>query len=140
MKHKNLEKNQFFTENQGILDQFSLGFVLGILIGEGHFGGDGKQPQITLRMHVRHEMVFRWLVHLVPGSKLYGPYEHDGRRYYQWMARGEALKNLVPLIEKTTLARKFLYLQFRVTQFLLAKLQEKPSFPLPKSLALLFLD
>lgn len=86
------------------IDQFSLGFLMGILVGEGHFGGDGKQPQVTLRMHVRHEPIFRWLIHLVPGSKLYGPYHHSGRDYYQWMARGESLrKHLAPLIAKTTL-------------------------------------
>ena len=34
------------------------GLVAGVLIGEGHFGGDGKTPQITLRMHVRHEALF----------------------------------------------------------------------------------
>ena len=83
-------------------DPFSLGFVLGIIIGEGHFGGDGKQPQITLRMHVRHERIFHLLLHFVPGSKLYGPYHHDGRNYFQWMARGKALQNLVPLLEKST--------------------------------------
>ncbi len=33
----------------------------GILVGEGHFGGDGRQPQVTLRMHVDHEALFRWL-------------------------------------------------------------------------------
>ncbi len=85
-----------------IIDEFSLGFILGVLISDGHFGGDGKQPHITLRMHVRHENIFAWLLHLIPGSKLYGPYKHDGRNYYQWMARGEALKGLVSLFEKTT--------------------------------------
>src|SRR3989344_2077754 len=86
------------------VDHFSLGFLLGILAGEGHFGGDGKQPQITLRMHVRHEQIFKWFIHLVPGSKLYGPYNHGGRKYYQWMVRGEVLrKQLAPLIARTTL-------------------------------------
>ena len=33
----------------------------------GLFGGDGKQPQITLRMHVRHEALFHWLVERFPG-------------------------------------------------------------------------
>ena len=84
------------------IDEFSLGFILGILISDGHFGGDGKQPQITLRMHVRQGKLFVWLLHLVPGSKLYGPYKHDGRNYYQWMARGNALKELAALLEKTT--------------------------------------
>jgi hypothetical protein len=76
-----------------------IGFLLGILSGEGHFGGDGKQPQITLRMHTRHEDLFFWLERSLPGSRLYGPYHHGGRSYYQWMARGEFLRReLAPLI------------------------------------------
>ena len=67
------------------------GIVVGLLIAEGHFGGDGRQPQVTLRMHVRHEALLRWLVERFPRSRLYGPYHHGGRHYFQWMARGEAL-------------------------------------------------
>jgi hypothetical protein len=76
------------------------GLVVGVLIGEGHFGGDGKQPQITLRMHVRHEALFRWLQGRFPRARLYGPYSHDGRNYYQWMARGATLaEDVLPLVE-----------------------------------------
>ena len=76
------------------------GLVVGLLIGEGHFGGDGRYPQITLRMHVRHEALFRWLVGLFPRSRLYGPYGHGGRNYYQWMARGAALvEDVLPVVE-----------------------------------------
>ncbi|MBM4420823.1 MAG: hypothetical protein FJ034_04425 [Chloroflexi bacterium] len=79
----------------------SVGFFLGLLLGEGHFGGDGKQPQITIRMHTRHEQTFRWLERAVPGGRLYGPYDHSGRRYYQWMLRGSYLRDeVVPLIER----------------------------------------
>lgn len=84
-----------------MLDPFSEGFLLGILVGEGHFGGDGKQPQITLRMDVRHEDLFMWLQKAVPCGKLYGPYHHAGRHYYQWMARGVCLRKLlVPMIKR----------------------------------------
>ena len=80
-------------------DDFSAGFLIGLLVGEGHFGGDGRQPQVTLRMHVRHEKLFRWLQRTFPGGRLYGPYHHGGRYYYQWMARGEFLRRmLVPLV------------------------------------------
>ena len=68
--------------------EYELGLLVGLLVGEGHFGGDGRQPQITLRMHVRHEAMFHWIERTFPGGKLYGPYHHDGRHYYQWMARG----------------------------------------------------
>ena len=80
--------------------QFERGLVVGLLIGEGSFGGDGKQPHVTLRMHVRHEALFRWLVARFPATKLYGPYTHGGRSYYQWMARGRTLvHDLLPLLE-----------------------------------------
>jgi hypothetical protein len=83
------------------LSDFDAGLLLGILVGEGSFGGDGKQPQVTVRMHVRHEALFRWLVEKLPRSRLYGPYDHGGRRYYQWMARGPALvEDLLPVLEQ----------------------------------------
>jgi len=81
------------------LNDFSLGVVVGLLVGEGHFGGDGRQPQVTLRMHTKHERLFRWLEKTVPQGKLYGPYTHGGRSYFQWMVRGDYLRNtLAPLI------------------------------------------
>jgi hypothetical protein len=82
------------------LSQFDRGFLVGLLVGEGSFGGDGKQPQVTLRMHVRHEALFRWLMGRFPDTRLYGPYHHGGRSYYQWMARGRALvRDVLPLLE-----------------------------------------
>ena len=83
------------------MDPRDEGIVVGLLIGEGHFGGDGRQPQVTLRMHVRHEALMRWLAGRFPRSKLYGPYHHGGRHYFQWMVRGEALvADLLPLLER----------------------------------------
>lgn len=82
------------------LSEFERGVIVGLLIGEGSFGGDGKQPQVTLRMHVRHEPLFRWLLERFPATRLYGPYHHGGRSYYQWMARGPALvHDVLPLLE-----------------------------------------
>lgn len=82
------------------LSDFDKGVLIGLLIGEGSFGGDGKQPQVTLRMHTRHEALFHWLMERLPRTKLYGPYSHGGRSYYQWMARGQTLvEDLLPLLE-----------------------------------------
>lgn len=79
------------------LDQ---GVVAGLLLSQGSFGGDGKQPQITLRMHVRHEALFAWLMERFPRTKLYGPYHHGDRSYFQWMARGQALvEDVLPVLE-----------------------------------------
>jgi len=83
----------------GELTEFERGVVIGVLVGEGSFGGDGKQPQVTLRMHTRHEALFRWLCERFPRSRLYGPYGHGGRSYYQWMARGAVLvEDVLPLL------------------------------------------
>jgi hypothetical protein len=82
------------------LTDFERGFLVGVLVGEGSFGGDGKQPHVTLRMHTRHEALFRWLEARFPRSRLYGPYHHGGRSYFQWMARGPALiEDLLPLLD-----------------------------------------
>lgn len=80
--------------------EFEIGVLVGVLVGEGHFGGDGRQPQITLRMHTDHERLFRWIERTFPGARLYGPYHHGGRSYFQWMARGSYLREiLVPILD-----------------------------------------
>jgi hypothetical protein len=87
------------------LSEFERGFLTGLLVGEGSFGGDGKQPQIVLRMHTRHERIFRWLEARFPACRLYGPYHHGGRDYFQWMARGRALVDeLLPLLDLDEIA------------------------------------
>lgn len=87
------------------LSEFDRGVLIGLLIGEGHFGGDGRQPQVTLRMHVRHERLFHWLEERIPRARLYGPYNHSGRHYYQWMARGKALvADLLPILDSVDIA------------------------------------
>jgi hypothetical protein len=83
------------------LSAFEEGVVVGLLVGEGSFGGDGRQPQVTLRLHTRHEALLRWLVARFPETRLYGPYHHGGRSYFQWMARGRTLvRDLLPLLER----------------------------------------
>ena len=81
------------------------GLLVGLLLGEGHFGGDGRQAQVTLRMHTRHARLFDWLLATFPGGKRYGPYHHGGRSYYQWMARGAFLREtLVPILARHLVA------------------------------------
>lgn len=82
------------------LSDLERGIVCGLLLSQGSFGGDGRQPQITLRMHVRHETLLQWLVDRFPRTRLYGPYHHGDRSYYQWMARGRALvEDVLPVLD-----------------------------------------
>jgi hypothetical protein len=88
------------AERREALTELEIGILVGLLIGEGHFGGDGRQPQITLRMHTDHEALFLWLMRTLPGAK-YGPYHHGGRHYFQWMVRGAYLRDtLIPLLDQ----------------------------------------
>ena len=82
------------------LTDYDRGVIVGLLIADGSFGGDGKQPQVTLRKHTRHESLVGWLAARIPGSRVYGPYHHGGRSYLQWMVRGRPLvEELLPLLE-----------------------------------------
>jgi hypothetical protein len=96
-------------------EDFTAGVLVGILLGEGHFGGDGRQPQITLRMHTRHERLFQWLQREFPGGRLYGPYHHGGRSYYQWMVRGDYLRSVIVPLMATHLERLDEYAAGRFT-------------------------
>jgi hypothetical protein len=92
------------TKEVNAVEAFDRGLLLGVLIGEGHFGGDGRQPHITVRMHSRHRALFEWLLRTVPGSRVYGPYHHGGRDYCQWMVRGAALHALLPVLDALPMA------------------------------------
>ena len=99
-QHRDREPVPASASRPTVPTDLELGWVVGLLVGSGHFGGDGRQPQVTLRMHEGHEAIFRTLLRLFPDSRLYGPYEHAGRRYFQWMARGAFLREtLLPILE-----------------------------------------
>jgi hypothetical protein len=87
-----------------VLSDFEKGVVVGLLITQGSFGGDGKTPQIVLKLHVDHERLLRRLVEWFPRTRLYGPYHHVNRHFFQWMARGPALVlDVLPLLEAADL-------------------------------------
>lgn len=90
----------------GALTPYERGFLLGLLIGEGSFGGDGRAPQVVIHMHARHEPLLRWVHGLLPGGRLYGPYvdRHDDpaprqKLSYRLVFRGAYLRQVVaPLL------------------------------------------
>ena len=84
-----------------MLTDVERGLAAGILLSDGSFGGDGRQPHVVLRKHVRHEALLRWLVARFPRSRLYGPYNHGERSYFQWVARGPALvHDVLPVLDE----------------------------------------
>ena len=87
------------SRESSVISERELGFLIGLIVGEAHLGGDQHAPHLVIRMHVRHEGTFKILARILPGGRLYGPYAHDGRTYLQWMARGPYLREVVvPLL------------------------------------------
>jgi hypothetical protein len=82
------------------LNDLERGLITGLLIGEGHFGVDGRRAQVVIGMHVRHEPLLRWLTRLFPRTVLNGPYHWRGRHFMRWTARGAGLVcDLLPAVE-----------------------------------------
>ena len=85
-------------------------------------------------MHIRHEPIFHWLKQRFPYAKLYGPYCHNGRNYFQLMWRGTQLQyGLMPWLEATNWAEidphsygRYLAMKERY------KLQTVPDYARPK--------
>ena len=77
------------------LTDFEKGVIIGVLVGEGHFGGDGKQPHIMIKLHTRREPLLVWLRERIMGSRLYGPYQHGDRNYSMLTIRGKALSSFI---------------------------------------------
>jgi hypothetical protein len=98
------------------LSERDKGVVAGLLVTQGSFGGDGKQPQVSLKLHTRHEPLLRWLVECFPRTKLYGPYHHGDREFFQWMARGRALVDeVLPVLDDAGIAELDPYAAERLT-------------------------
>lgn len=87
------------------VSELEIGAALARFLDKANFGGDGKQAQVTLRLH-QSEGELTWLLRRWPAGRLYGPYEYaykDGgvRRFYQLMYRGGDLRDgLIPFLER----------------------------------------
>ena len=56
------------------MTEYEKGVLLGLLIGEGYFGGD-RRPAVRIGMNVRHRPLLVWVGGKIPGSRIYGPYK-----------------------------------------------------------------
>ena len=89
---KSVSRETVFLVNIEVmaLTDFDLGYIMGLMIGEGSFTGDKEQPALQLRLKEDDPEPLKRLNRLLGGS-IYGPYNHAERRYYVWMLRGAAL-------------------------------------------------
>lgn len=88
------------------ITEFDAGFICGLVTGEGSFTGDRKQPVLAIKLH-EDDLAPLVFVQEKLGGKIYGPYCHDGRRYYFWRLIGKSLHGSLPLFaERLPASRK----------------------------------
>lgn len=80
----------------GGISDFDLGYIIGIIVGEGSFTGDWRNPCLQIKLHQRDLAVLEFLQNAL-GGKIYGPYHHGDRHYSMWILRGEELDQAVEL-------------------------------------------
>ena len=80
------------------VDEFGLGFAMGLIVAEGSFTGDRQQPSLEIRLH-RRDLAPLERVQRLLGGRIFGPYAHGGRNQYVYMLRGQDLRTALPTIE-----------------------------------------
>ena len=71
---------------------------MGLVVGEGSFTADRRQPYLQVKLHVRDPFPLRDIADQL-GGRVYGPYRHQTRHYYTWLLRGAALKAAIPIFQ-----------------------------------------
>lgn len=78
------------------ISDFDLGYIMGVIVGEGSFTGDWRNPCLQVKLHQRDVAVLEFLQNSL-GGRIYGPYHHGGRHYSMWLLRGDELDKAVAL-------------------------------------------
>ena len=81
------------------MDQFDLGYAMGLIVGQGSFTGDRQQPSLEVKLH-RRDLAALEHIARVFGGRIFGPYAYGGRNLYAYMLRGRELKDALPLLQQ----------------------------------------
>jgi hypothetical protein len=57
------------------MDAFDLGYVIGLIVGEGSFTGDRRDGCLTVKLHEEDPEPLERLKQVF-GGRVYGPYAH----------------------------------------------------------------
>ena len=72
---------------------------MGLIVGEGSFSGDVRQPSLIVSLHVSDPLPLADL-RSVFGGVIYGPYVHNGRHHRNWVLRGWQLQEALPYFDR----------------------------------------
>src|SRR5262245_59949400 len=101
VKHSGREHMKVRYHNRSMSDvsEFDVGFICGLVTGEGSFAGDLKQPVLAIKLHEDDPKPLFFMQERL-GGKIYGPYCHGDRRYYFWRLMGKSLHSALPLFAR----------------------------------------
>lgn len=80
------------------VDRFKVGYVMGLIVGEGCFTGDGESKWLAVKLHANDPLPIETL-RMTLGGRVYGPFFHGDRHYRVWMLRGLELRRAIPILE-----------------------------------------
>ena len=72
---------------------------MGLIVGEGSFSGDLRQPSLCVALHASDPLPLADL-RSVFGGVIYGPYVHDGRHRCNWLLRGWQLQEALAYFDR----------------------------------------
>jgi hypothetical protein len=81
------------------VDQFGLGYAMGLIVGEGSFTGDRRQPSLEVKLHRRDLEPLEHLQRML-GGRIFGPYARGARNLYAYMLRGRELREALPVLQE----------------------------------------
>lgn len=63
------------------MTEFEIGYLMGLVVGEGSFTGDRKQYCLSIKLH-ESDLQPLLAVKRLLGGRIQGPYNHDSRRFW----------------------------------------------------------
>lgn len=78
------------------MTDFEVGFVMGLIVGEGSFTGDGKTYAMEIKMHANDPEPIQY-VQRVLGGTIYGPYTRNKREFWHYLLRGFEMRKHIRL-------------------------------------------
>ena len=65
------------------MTEFEIGYLMGLVVGEGSFTGDRRQYCLSINLH-ESDIQPLIMVKRLLGGRIHGPYEHAGRKFWSY--------------------------------------------------------
>ncbi|HEX8650425.1 MAG TPA: LAGLIDADG family homing endonuclease [Pyrinomonadaceae bacterium] len=81
------------------MTDFEIGYIMGLIVGEGSFTGDCKKGWLSIKLHMNDPAPLLEVQRLL-GGRIYGPYHNNGRHFLHYKLYGRELVEAFPLFKE----------------------------------------